>query len=106
MATFTNKTITHKLELAILCMISISNRTNFHSKKKHGGGGWKEVSNKENNSPKFFLSLFMLYISIGCCPGKKITRSFLIKEVKTSVFTPPEIVNEYFVRTTHKSTFK
>lgn len=104
MATLTNKTITHKLELAILCMISISNRTNFHSKKKHAGGGG--FSNKENNSPKFFLSLFMLYISIGCCPGKKITRSFFIKEVKTSVFTPPEIVNEYFVRTTHKSTFK
>lgn len=36
----------------------------------------------------------MLYISIGCCPGKKITRCFFIKEVKTSVFTPPEIVNE------------
>lgn len=71
-----------------------------------GGGWWKEVLNKENSSPKIFLSLLMLYISIGCCPGKKITRSFFIKEVKTSVFTPPEIVNEYFVRTTHKSTFK
>lgn len=106
MATLTNKTITHKLELAILCMISISNRTNFHSKNNLGGGGWKEVLNKENNSPKIFYLCSCFIFQLVAVREKKITRSFFIKEVKTSVFTPPEIVNEYFVRTTHKSTLK
>lgn len=42
----------------------------------------------------------MPHILIGCCLGKKT-----LEEVPL-VFTPPEIVNENFVRTTHKSDFK
>lgn len=45
-------------------------------------------------------SLSMPHILIGCGLGKKT-----LEEVPP-VFTPPEIVNENFVRTTHKSDFK
>lgn len=101
-----NKIIIYKLELVILCMILISNWINFYFKKKYGGGGWKEVLNKENNFFKFFLFLFMFYILIGCCLGKKIIWSFLIKEVKMFVFILFEKVNEYFVRMIYKLIFK
>lgn len=92
------------MELVILCMILISNWINFYFKKKICGGGG--FLNKENNFFKFFLFLFMFYILIGCCLGKKIIWSFLKKEVKMFVFILFEIVNEYFVRMIYKLIFK